>query len=160
MTTKPRTNQATRTLTFTKILAGITQHVTAAIILGGTSTTAQSLSALIQAAIQAQSDLDAARAAVTAKLQAHKTALATANAAIKLLHAWAEATFGPTSPVLLDFGFTPEKAPDTSVATKAASAKKGTATRKAKKAAVTAATEPSATPEPVAPAAPAPTTKP
>ena len=109
MATKPKTNVATRTLTFTKILAGITQHVTAAIILGGTSTTQAALSAIFQAAIQAQTDLDAARATVAAKVQAHKTALAAADAAQVLLHRWAEATFGPTSTVLADFGFTPEK---------------------------------------------------
>ena len=153
MTTNRRTNKATRNLTFTQILAGIAQHVTAAIILGGVSTTQAALSAIFQAAIQAQTDLDNARAVVAAKVQAHKAALAAAAAAEVLLHRWAEATFGPTSTVLADFGFTPEKPADRPVANKASGAAKATATRKAKKAAASAVTSPAATPEPAQPAA-------
>lgn len=152
MPTKSRTNKATRTLSFTKILAGITQHVTTAIILGGVSTTQAALSAIFQAALQAQTDLDAAHAALTAKVQAHKAALAAAAAAEVLLRRYAEATYGPTSPVLLDFGFTPETPADRPVATKASGAAKATATKKAKKAAVTTASAPAATPEPAQPA--------
>ncbi len=153
MATKPRTNKATRTLTFTKILAGIAQHVTAAIVLGGASTTQAALNAIFQAAIQAQVDLDAAHTALAAKVQAHKSALAAAAAAEVLLHRWAEATFGPTSTVLADFGFTPEKPADRPVANKASGAAKASATRKAKKAAAAAVTSPAATPEPAQPAA-------
>jgi hypothetical protein len=159
MSTKPRNNQAARTLTFTKILAGITQHVTTAIILGGASTTEAALSAIFQAALQAQQDLDAAHAALSAKVQAHKAALAAAAASEVLLHKWAEATFGPESGVLSDFGFVPAKPAEKSSAVKAGSAAKASATRKAKKAAVLAVTEPTAAPEPAspspAPAAPA-----
>jgi hypothetical protein len=150
MATKPKNNKATRALTFTQILAGITQHVTTAIVLGGVSTTQAALSAIFQAAIQAQTDLDAARAVVTAKVQAHKAALAAARTAETLLHKWAEATFGPESPVLSDFGFVPAVAVVQTAAVKAASAAKATATRKAKKAALAAVGEPSATPAPTA----------
>jgi len=146
-----KTNKATRNLTFTKILAGIAQHVTAAIVLGGVSTTQAALSAIFQTAVQAQTDLDAARAAVTAKVQAHKAALAAAAAAELLLHRYVEATYGPGSPVLLDFGFTPAQPAEVTAAGKAASAAKASATRKAKKAALSAVGEPSAKPELAAP---------
>lgn len=155
MTSNVKTNKATRNLTFTKILAGIAQHVTTAIILGGVSTTQAALSAIFQAAIQAQTDLDDARAVVAAKVQAHKAALAAAAAAEVLLRRYAEATYGPTSTVLEDFGFTPAKPAEKSAAVKAESAAKATATRKAKKAALAAVGKPAATPEPAAPAVPA-----
>jgi hypothetical protein len=163
MSTKPKDNTATRALSFTKILAGITQHVTAAILLGGASTTQAALAAIFQAAIQAQTDLDAARAVVTAKVQAHKAALAAARTTETLLHKWAEATFGPESPVLQDFGFAIARPAEKSTAVKASATAKAAATRKAKKAAIAAAGEPTAKPEPAATpavaAAPAPAAK-
>jgi hypothetical protein len=155
MTTMQRTNKATRTLTFTKIQAGIAQHVTTAIVLGGVSTTQAALSATFQAAIQAQTDLDDARAVVAAKVQAQKAAVAAAIAAEELLHRYVEATYGPESPVLADFGFVPEKIAEKSAAVKAAATAKANATKKAKKAALAAVTSPAATPEPAQPAAPA-----
>jgi hypothetical protein len=136
-------------------MAGIAQHVTAAIILGGKSMTQAALTVIFQAAIQAQADLDAARSTVSAKEQAQKTALAAAVAATALLHRWAEAAFGPDSPVLEDFGFTPAKPVTKTVAVKAGAAAKSTATRKAKKAAAATATEPTAAPAATPLAAPA-----
>ncbi len=148
MATKPKNNKATRALSFTKIMAGIAQHVTAAIVLGGQSMTAAVLNAIFQAAMNAQSDLDAAQAVVKAKRQTAKAALKTANATAVLLHRWAEAQYGVDSPTLEDFGFAPAQPADKSVAVKAEAAAKASKTRKAKKAAVAAATEPSAPQEP------------
>lgn len=148
MTSKVKNNKATRALSFTKIMAGIAQHVTAAIVLGGQSMTAVVLNAIFQAAINAQADLDAAQAVVKAKRQTQKAALKTATATAVLLHKWAEAQFGVESPTLEDFGFTPAQPADKTVAVKAEAAAKASKTRKAKKAAVSAATEPSAPPAP------------
>jgi hypothetical protein len=140
MATRQKTNKATRTLSFTKIMAGIAQHVTAAIILSGQSMTQAALNAIFQAALAAQNDLDAARATVKAKLATHKATLAVATATAAALHKWAEATFGVDSPTLEDFGFTPAQPADKTVAVKAEAAAKATKTRKAKKAAVQAVT--------------------
>lgn len=148
MATKVKNNKATRALSFTKIMAGITQHVSSAIVLGGQSMTAAALNAIFQAEVNAQTDLDAAEAVVKGKRQTLKAALTTANATAALLHRWAEAQYGVDSPTLEDFGFTPAQPADKSVAVKAEAAAKATQTRKAKKAAVQAATEPSAQPEP------------
>ena len=148
MTSKVKNNKATRALSFTKIMAGIAQHVTAAIILGGQSMTVAILDAIFQAAINAQTDLDAAQAVVKAKRQTQRAALKTANATAMLLHRWAEAQFGVDSPTLEDFGFAPAQPADKTVAVKAEAAAKASKTRKAKKAAVQAATEPSAPQEP------------
>lgn len=151
MSTKQKTNKATRTLSFTTIMAGIAQHVAAAIVLGGASMTQAALIAIYQAALQAQTDLDAARQAVTARVQAHKKALAAADAVTVLLHRWAQGQFGPESPVLQDFGFVPATPTDKTVAVKAGAAAKSTATRKAKKAALAGTGSPGA--QPAAPAA-------
>jgi hypothetical protein len=148
MATKPKNNKATRTLTFTQIMAGITKHVTTAILLGGASTSEAALAAIFQAAIQAQADLDAARVVVATKVKAQQAALATARATEVLLHKWAEATYGLESPVLQDFGFAPAAVTDKPVAVKASGAAKATATRKAKKAALAAVGQPSAPPAP------------
>jgi hypothetical protein len=150
MATKPKNNKATRTLTFTKILAAITQHVTTAIILGGVSTTQAALAAIFQAALQAQSDLDAARTVVAEKVKAQQAALAVARTSEVLLHKWAQATFGLGSTVLQDFGFAVAKPADKPVAVKATGSAKATATRKAKKAALAAVGQPTATPAPAA----------
>ncbi|HEX8791906.1 MAG TPA: hypothetical protein VF765_13220 [Polyangiaceae bacterium] len=148
MATRPKDNKATRALSFTKILAGIAQHVTAAITLGGQSMAVAVLNAIFQAAINAQTDLDAAQAVVKQKRQAQRAALKTANATAVLLHRWAEAQFGVNSPTLEDFGFAPVQPAEKSAAVKAEAAAKASKTRKAKAAAVQAATEPSAPPEP------------
>ncbi len=131
-------NQATRILRITQLQSAVTQHVTAAIVLGGQSLSPQALSATLQAALQSQSDLDAARTVVSAKVKARTKAFAAATSLEALLHSWAEATFGPESPVLLDFGFTPAKPPAIPVQVKAKGAAKGVATRQAKKAALEA----------------------
>ncbi len=163
MPSKSKNNKATRTLTFTQILAGITKHVTAAIILGGGSMTEAALAAIFQAAIQAQSDLDAARTVVAEKVKAQQAALATARTTQLLLHRWAEATFGLGSTVLQDFGFATARPADKPVAVKATGAAKATATRKAKKAALAAVGQPNAAPAPATTpavaAAPAPAAK-
>ena len=163
MATKPKNNKATRTLTFTQILAGITKHVTTAILLGGASTSEVALAAIFQAAIQAQADLDAARVVVAEKVKAQQAALATARNTEVLLHKWAQATFGLGSTALQDFGFAVARPADTPVAVKATGSAKATATRKAKKAALAAVGQPTATPAPATTpavvAAPAPAAK-
>ncbi|HEY8040578.1 MAG TPA: hypothetical protein VIF15_12320 [Polyangiaceae bacterium] len=135
MPTKTKTNRAKQSLQFTKILAGIVQHVTAAIILGGKSVTPQALSAVFQAVFQAESDLDAARTVVAAKVQAKKAAQAAAVALVSVLHHWAVATFGAESTVLADFGFPQAKPAARTAEVKAAAAAKARATRAAHKAA-------------------------
>jgi len=154
MSTTKTATQATRTLSFTKILAGIAQHITAAIILGGKSLTPQALSAIFNAYLQAQADLDAARLVVMAKEQARDAALAAAEAMVPPLRSWAEASFGHASPILPDFGFKMLVATTRTAASKAASAAKAKATRAAHKAALAAAAPaPAPAPAPATPAA-------
>src|SRR5580704_7251422 len=67
MPSKPKTNRATRTLLFTQILKAITQYINATIVLRGQSLTPQALAASFTAALQADTDLDAAEAVVKDK---------------------------------------------------------------------------------------------
>jgi hypothetical protein len=137
---KPKTNRATETLKLTQIIVGITKYITAALVIAGKSMTQQALLAVFQDALQADKDLDAARAVVSAKLQARRAAYATARSLDRAIKKQVEVTYGPDSPVLKDFGFAEAKPPRTSSEVKAESARKGRATRAAKKAALKAVT--------------------
>ena len=140
---------ATRSLQFTKIIAAITQFLTAAITLGGKSVTPQALAALFQAYLQTQQDLETARTAVTAKKQARDAALAAATAALPGLKQYLAATYGEQSTTYAAFGLPVAKVAVKTAEQKAEAATKAKATRAAHKAAQ------QATPAPPPPAAPA-----
>jgi hypothetical protein len=129
MSTKAKTNRATDILLFTKIIAGVAQHFTAAVVLAGKSLTPQALIAVFQAVIQADKDLDAARTAVIPKLQARRDALAAARALVGPLKKSLEGTYGAGSTVLADFGLSAPKPAVKSAEVKAQAAKKSKATR-------------------------------
>jgi hypothetical protein len=131
-----------RTLQLTKIVAAIGQYVTAAIVLGGKSTTPKALTAVFQAVLDAEQDLVAARLVVADKLQARAAALAQASAILPgLIHAIA-ATYGEGSTPYVAFGFPTRKTPQRSAAGVAAAVTKGSATRAAHAAALAASTAP------------------
>jgi hypothetical protein len=115
------------------MMDAVTKYVTSAIVLGGKSYTAQAIGAAVQAYLLAQADLDAAHTTVSGKQQTRNTARSVARALRRPLRDWAKATFGADSPLLVEFGFTPEKPADKTVETKAQAAQKGRATRKSKK---------------------------
>jgi hypothetical protein len=144
-TDRPR-RAASRILQFTKIVAAIAQYLTAAIVMGGKNVTPAALTAVFQAFLKAQADLETARTVVTAKQQARDAALAEAVAALPPLRKYLAGTFGEASTTYTDFGFTAPKAPVKTVQVKAAAATKATTTRKAHKAALTAPVPPPATP--------------
>jgi|HubBroStandDraft_4_1064222.scaffolds.fasta_scaffold595392_1 hypothetical protein len=155
MTNQKKPNVASRTLQFTKIVAAIAQYITAAVVLGGKSITPPALSALFQAYLQAEQDLEAARTVVTTKMQARDAALTAATAAIPGLRSYLAATYGEQSATYAAFALPVDKAATRTAAEKAASAAKAKATRAAHKAALA---KPAAEPAPAMPAA-APVTK-
>jgi len=106
--------------------------------MGGKSIAPQAITAVFQAFLQAQADLDEARTAVTAKQQVRDAALAAATAMIPSLRKYLAGTYGDSSTTYTDFGFTTPKEPVKTVQVKANAATKATATRKAHKAAETA----------------------
>ncbi len=157
MPSKQPKNRASKQFVFTRVLAGIAAHLTAAVLLGGKSLTPAALAQVFQTALQALTDLDAARAQVALKLQAKDAAVSAADQVLLLLKKYLEATYGADSPVLQDFGLTSPRTPVVPTAVKAESASKAKATRSRKKAAVASAV---ATPAPEPATAPAAATVP
>jgi hypothetical protein len=150
MTTSNKPTVATRTLLFAKIIAAIAQYITAAIILGGKSFTPQALSALFQAYLQAEHDLEGARTVVTAKQQTRDAALAAVNEVLPGLHKYLVATYGEESTTFASFGLPVAKTVAKTAEVKAAAAAKAKATRAAHKAAAATAAP---APVPTAPVA-------
>ena len=140
MSTSNKTSITSRTLQFTKIVAAIAQYLTAAIVLGGKSITPRICPPLFSAALQAESDLEAARLGVVAKKQARDAALSAALAAVTPLQKYLAGTYGEESTTYAAFGLPVAKTPVKSAEVKAAAAAKATATRKAHKAALASAT--------------------
>jgi len=140
---------ASRILLFTRIVAAITQYITAAVLLGGKSLTPQALSAMFTAYLQAEKDLDAARIDVAAKQQARDAAYAPLVGIVPDLRKLLAATYGEESTVYASFGFQVTKKAVKTAVDVATAVTKAKATRAAHKAALEA-------PAPVAQPAPAP----
>jgi hypothetical protein len=126
---------ASRTLLFTKIVAAIAQYLTAAILLEGKSLTPQALSAMFQAYLQAEHDLEAARLVVDAKKKARDDAYAPLVGLLPALRKSLAATYGEGSTTFASFGFAAAKKAVKSAQVVAAAAAKAKATRAAHKAA-------------------------
>ena len=126
---------ASRTLLFTKIVAAITQYLTAAIVLGGKSLTPQALAAMFNTYLQAEKDLDAARLVVAEKQQARDAAYAVVAGTVPALEKYLAATYGEGSTVFASFGMQASKTGTRTAQEIAAAVAKGKATRAAHKAA-------------------------
>jgi hypothetical protein len=135
MSTNNKATVASRTLLFTKIIAAITQYITAAIVLGGKSLTPQALTAMFQSYLQAEQDLDAARLVVAAKQQARDAAYAPLVGTLPALEKYLAATYGEESTTFASFGLSATKTGTRSAESVAAAVAKGKATRAAHKAA-------------------------
>jgi len=115
---------------------------------------------LLQATITATQNTKAAHDAWLAAVAAEQAQLGTARPVLASLHKSLEAEWGASSTKLTEFGYTPEKPPVRTAASKAASAAKAKATRAAKKAALATVGSPAPAPAPVAPVATAATPAP
>ncbi|HEY6463524.1 MAG TPA: hypothetical protein VIY73_25325 [Polyangiaceae bacterium] len=146
MATKIKTTIVTRTLLFTKIVAAIAQYLTAAVVLHGKSLTPQALSALFTAVLQAQKDLEDARANVTAKQQARDAALADVTAILPDFRKYLAVLFGEDSTAYAAFGLPTPKAAVRTAQNKADAVAKAKATRKAHEEPVTPAPAPAVPP--------------
>lgn len=128
------TNKTEETALDTQIIAGITKDLTKtkSLLLAGTSYTPTTLIALIQSRIAGVNTVAAARANW---LDAVKTqdALDTQVHEVEMgLKQYVLNTFGKTSPLLADFGFSAPKVTKTTTATKQVAIQKGQATRVAR----------------------------
>jgi hypothetical protein len=150
-----------------KIVGAITKHLTAPITLSGASYAPAALAQLFQGGIDVADATDAANEAWHAAVAKERTQTGELSLLQAALRSFEAATYGETSTVFTDFGFTPRKVTPPTADTKAAAAKKRLATREARhtlgprqKAKITGATTPAVNAPPavaappVAPAAP------
>lgn len=111
---------------------------------------------MLQAVVTAAQTTKAAHDAWLAAVAAEQAQLATLRPVLTSLHKQLEAQWGAASTKMAEFGYTPEKPPVKTAASKAAAAAKAKATRAAKKAALaTVGTPAPATAPVVAPTTPA-----
>ena len=127
-----RNSRADEILLFTKIATGVNHNVTSPILLGGQSTTPAQLVAVFTDAVQASTDLDAARLVYQQKLKAQQAAFATAYTTELTLKSYVYGVYGKDNPVVTQFGFTVAKAGVKSVQVKAEASLKSAATRVAR----------------------------
>jgi hypothetical protein len=132
MGTSTKQSRAEEVSLFGKIITGVNTNVTGSILLGGQLTPPADIVAVFTGAIQAQSDLEAAKTVYQQKLAAQQAAFVKAHVMEENLHAYASGAYGKTNPILSQFGFTPAKPPVKSVKVKASAAEKSAATRKAR----------------------------
>jgi hypothetical protein len=132
MTTLTKNNRAAQIAFFTKVIAGVKLNVTKAILLGGQTYSPAQIVAAFTAFLQAITDLEAAKTAYQQALVAEEAAAAVADPLVALLKAYAQGTYGKSSPTLTDFGFALAKPGVKTAKVKAAAAEKSKATRVAR----------------------------
>jgi hypothetical protein len=164
MVTPNRTTQETRD---SVVIAGIEKDLATvtSLTLAGQTITPADLVKLVQSRIDAANAVAPAKAKWSAAVLAYNTVDKEVTPVLRALKAYLTNTYGSTSPILADFGFSPPKTAVKSPAVKTAAAEKALATRKARntmgkvqkkavKGNVTAVTITPVVSAPVAPAAP------
>jgi hypothetical protein len=117
-----------------QLSAGTAKHLTAATpvaFMGGSFTPAQ-ITTELQQVVTLRSDVNTAKAAVTAKVATEKTDLPSLRTFIAAYKAYLKVAFGTSPDVLADFGLAPKARSTPTTATKAAAVVKRTATRAAR----------------------------
>jgi hypothetical protein len=117
-----------------QLSAGVAKHLgsTTQVTLLGGSYTAADLTTKLQQVVSLQSDVDAAKATVKAKLSAQATNMSTLRPLTGALVSYVKASFGSQPDVLADFGIHPKVRVAPTVEAKAAAAAKRAATRVAR----------------------------
>ena len=130
MVAKSKMNRASEEQLYNKEITAITTYIKAPISLNGAPPqTPQQLVAIPQAAVDALQAVDAAEVDLKQKRATATAALIAARALTDGLHAYAIASYGKSSPMLAQWGFTPETPVVKSVAVKAMAVAKGANTR-------------------------------
>jgi len=154
-----------------KVILGIQKDLLSVptLSLAGQATTPADLEKLVQSCIDAANAIAPAKVKWLAAVQAYRALNKQVTPILRGLRAYVINTYGPTSTVLADFGFSPTKTVVKTPEVKAIAAKKSVATRKARntlgkkqKKSITGATvspaapaTPPTAPAPAAPSAPA-----
>jgi hypothetical protein len=118
---------------FRQVLAGVIKHWSGQTLPVNNSTiTADNLATQINAIEAKVTAANAAQAAWKQLLDAADAEITAFEPLLKALHRYAEGVFGPTSKLLLDFGFTPQQTAVKTVKVKANAIDKSAATRTAR----------------------------
>jgi hypothetical protein len=102
------------------------------IVLDGTSHPQTELLAILQAALVAIAGVKSARTGLAQAVTSQKAAVAQAKGIRTGMKRYLQTKYGPQSPKLQEFGFTPARTPKTPVQAKAAAKVKAAATRQAR----------------------------
>jgi hypothetical protein len=117
-----------------QLIAATAKYLTAATpvaFMGGSFTPAQ-ITTKLQQVVTLRSDVNTARAAVTAKVATEKADLPSLRTFIAAYKAYLKVAFGTSPDVLADFGLAPKARSTPTTSTKAAAVAKRTATRAAR----------------------------
>jgi hypothetical protein len=117
---------------YAKVVLGVNQNITSAILLGGQTKSPAQIVAVFTGAIQASTDLDAAKLSYQQKLAARDAAFAAADTTEEQLKSYVMGAYGKTNPVVTTFGFPVAKPTVRSVKVKADAITKAAATREAR----------------------------
>jgi hypothetical protein len=138
MSTTTTVNVTAQRATFAVLLAALASGITTdltnldPVIIDGVPTARTDVLARIQAALDAINNVKAARKTLQQAVAAQKVALAEARLLRAGMKRVLNSHFGPSSPKLQVFGFTPARAAKTTVKTKAEAKVKAAATRAAR----------------------------
>ena len=148
MSSKNKSSFTVQQARATAAIAGIQKYysATATLLLAGTSYTPAGLVSLLQAYVSAITALLALHAQLHDAVSEGKAQRDQINTILVALEGLVVSSFGSSSSKLNDFGFTPRKQADVTVATKAKAQSKSLATRDGKKAALASASAPATPP--------------
>jgi hypothetical protein len=131
-------NVSTQRATLAALLAALVNGINTELagvdpfVLDGTTVPHADLLARIQAVLDAIASVKAARKALQQAIASQKAALAQGRPLRAAMKRYLQANYGPTSPKLQLFGFTPARTPKTLAATKAQAQVKAKSTRAAR----------------------------
>ena len=115
-----------------KIIAGSYKHITKSIVLAGETQSAKTIEVTMNAVTSADDECEQLRLQLEAATKVAKAARAKAAKVTASLKKYVVAHWGESSPVLADFGFTPRKLAQKTVAEKFQTVEKQLATRAAR----------------------------
>lgn len=115
-----------------KFLAGTSKYITKNIVLAGESVSEKDIANAIQASIDAEDACDELRGKLRVQLRASRAATRNAKQLTSSVKRYIITHYGENSPVLEEFGFSPRKVAQRTVAEKAQAVEKQLATRAAR----------------------------
>ena len=115
-----------------KIQAGVSKHITKNIVLNGTSLSPKDINGVLQSTMSAEDVCDALRMQLAEAVKAAKAAEKSSKVLKAALKQYVLSHFGESNPAIVDFGYSPRKVAQKTVAEKYLTVEKQLATRAAR----------------------------